>query len=70
MIKDLFESALTRDELLDIYVDTVTVMRGFPPNAADTAGLGRAALVDRIERLSEEAAVLRRAKTQENRAQA
>lgn len=68
MINDLFESALTRDELLDIYVDTATVMRGFPPKEAELAGLGRAALVDRIERLSEEAQARRRAKSQASRA--
>ena len=68
MINDLFESRLTRDELLDIYVDTVTVMRGFAPKDSDLAGLGRAALVDRIERLSEEAAARRRAKSQAARA--
>jgi uncharacterized protein (UPF0335 family) len=68
MFNDLFESHLTRDELLDIYVDTVTVMRGFPPKDEDLAGLGRAALVDRIERLSEEAQARRRARAQASRA--
>ncbi len=70
MFNDLFESPLTRNELLDIYVDTVTVMTGFPPRDAELYQLGRAALVDRIERLGEEAAARRRAEIQNQRAYA
>jgi uncharacterized protein (UPF0335 family) len=67
MFNNLFESHLSRNELLDIYVDTVTVMTGFPPSDADLHQLGRAALVDRIERLGEEAAARRRAEIQSQR---
>lgn len=59
MTEDLFLSPLSRAELADLYVDTVTAVTGFPPRDADT--LGRAALVDRIERICESARARRQA---------
>lgn len=66
-MRDLFESHLTRAQLLDIYVDTVTVMSGFPPSDHRLGQLGRAALVDRIERLADTARERRLAEIQNQR---
>jgi hypothetical protein len=52
-MQDLFNSAATRSNLIDIYCDTHVAVRGTEPD--DYATLGRAGLVDRIERLLEEA---------------
>jgi hypothetical protein len=53
---DLFESRHSRTDLMDIYIDLHVGYRGFPPK--DYANLGRAGLVDRIERLVEEFSVI------------
>lgn len=52
-MKDLFNSAATRADLIEMYIDAHIMVRGTEPN--DYATLGRAGLVDRIERLVEEA---------------
>lgn len=60
MIKDLFESKLTRDQLAAIYLDTASTMGLNSPTRDDLSKMGRAALVDLIEQLGVEAAVRRR----------
>lgn len=52
-MKDLFNSAATRSDLIDIYCGMHVAVRGTEPT--DYATLGRAGLVDRIECLLEEA---------------
>lgn len=49
---DLFHSTITRDDLANIYTETHFFVRGTEPT--DTAGLNRAGLVNRIERLANE----------------
>lgn len=52
---DLFNSVLDREQLVDVYVDVHSTVRGFAPYLEDVRKLGRATLVDLIERLDEEA---------------
>lgn len=52
-MKDLFNSAATRADLIEMYIDAHIMVRGTEP--MDYNLLGRAGLVDRIEQLVEEA---------------
>ena len=49
---DLFHSTMTCDDLANIYTETHRFVLGTEPT--DTAGLDRAGLVNRIERLANE----------------
>ena len=51
-MQDLFNSVLSRDDLIDIYVDVHQVVRNSVPADFDT--MGRAALVSAIETLDQE----------------
>lgn len=51
-MQDLFNSVLSRNDLVDIYVDVHQVVRHSIPK--DFAQMGRAALVAAIEQLDEE----------------
>ena len=54
-MRDLFNSVLSRDDLIDIYVDVHQAVRNSVPN--DFGTMGRAALVDAIETLDQESRV-------------
>ena len=54
-MRDLFNSVLSRDDLIDIYVDVHQAVRNSVPKDFDT--MGRAALVDAIETLDQESRV-------------
>lgn len=52
-MQDLFNSRLSLNDLVDIYVDAYQQLHGFPPQ--DYQGLNRSRMVDLIERLDDEA---------------
>lgn len=55
-MQDLFNSRLSLNDLIDIYVDAHQQLHGFAPR--DYMDLNRAGMVDRLERLDAEAQAL------------